>query len=91
MKRRKDYQAHYYLPLTNPANVMREEKEQGDRIQYHNVDTLMSEGFPADLGDRDSDLTDHFDDYKGGEDMQTSVIVCVNCQFLYRCNAQMSE
>lgn len=69
MKRRKDYEAHYYLPLTNPANVMREEKEQGDRIQYHHVDTLMSEGFPADLGDRDSDLTDRFDDYKGGEDM----------------------
>lgn len=85
MKRRKDYEAHYYLPLTVPANAVRDSKEVADRYVYHEVDTLSSSGFPNEVGDLDSDLAKGMPEFAQGVDQQTNFGVYVNCQFFYCC------
>lgn len=56
MKKRRDYEAHYYVPMKHMANVIRLDKEDSDGHKFDQTDSFTSSGFPIDLGEKDKDL-----------------------------------
>lgn len=68
MRKKRDYEAHYYQTVEVLANAIREDKEIADQYKYYKVDSLSSSGFPAVPVGPDSQITDEFPEMAGGAD-----------------------